>query len=56
MTTVTKFTTSAAAGAEVHTRAERHAAETKCDYREALRIVLKADPSWREPTRNRPPW
>jgi len=44
MTTVTKYTNTGAAGAEVHIRAERHAAETKCDYRDAVRIVLKADP------------
>jgi hypothetical protein len=44
MTTVTKYTNASAAGAEVDARAQRHAAETKCDYRDAVRMVLKADP------------
>lgn len=39
---IVKFTT-ATAGAEVHTRAERHAAEQKCEYREAVRVVLASD-------------
>lgn len=40
MNTVAKFTN---AGDEVHTRAERHAAEQKCEYHEAVRVVLEAD-------------
>ena len=44
MTTVTKYTTPAAAGAEVNTRAERHMSTKGGTYQEAVRIVLKADP------------
>ena len=43
MTTVTKFTTTAAAGTEVHARAERHMSAKGGTYREAIRAVLAAD-------------
>ena len=43
MTTVTKYTTPSAAGAEVHTRAERHMSEHGCGYREAWHAVLDED-------------
>ena len=44
MTTVTKYTTSTAAGSEIDRRAERHMAEHGCGYREAWHAVLAADP------------
>ena len=44
MTTVTKYTTPGAAGAEVDRRAERHMAEHGCGYREAWHAILAADP------------
>ena len=43
MTTV-KFTTPTAAGNEVDRLAARYAAETKCDYADAVRIVLDSNP------------
>jgi hypothetical protein len=43
MTAVSKFTTPAAAGAEVSRRAARHMAETGCAYQEAMHVVLAAD-------------
>ncbi len=43
MTTLSKYTTSAAAGTEVHTRAERHMSAKGGTYREAIRAVLAAD-------------
>jgi predicted component of type VI protein secretion system len=43
MTTVTKFTTPAAAGAEVHARAERHMSAKGGAYQEAVHAVLAAD-------------
>jgi len=48
MTTVTKFTNTAAAGTEVHARAERHMSTKGGTYAEAVRIVLKADPELAE--------
>ena len=44
MTTTVKFTNTAAAGAEIDRRAERHMAEHGCGYREAWHAVLAADP------------
>jgi hypothetical protein len=44
MTTVTKYTNTAGAGNEVHTRAERHMSTKGGTYQEAVRIVLEADP------------
>jgi hypothetical protein len=43
MTTVTKFTTPTAAGAEVHARAVALVSQTH-SYKDALRVVLDADP------------
>ena len=43
MTTVTKYTNTAAAGAEVHTRAERHMSTKGGTYQEAVHAVLTAD-------------
>jgi hypothetical protein len=43
MTTVTKYTTTAAAGAEIDRRAERYMAEHKCGYTEAWHAILGAD-------------
>jgi hypothetical protein len=43
MTTVAKFTTPSAAGAEVHTRAERHMSTKGGTYQEAVRAVLMDD-------------
>ena len=44
MTTVMKYTNTAAAGAEVHTRAERHMSTKGGVYQEAVHAVLGADP------------
>ena len=44
MTASTKYTTTAAAGAEVHTRAERHMSTKGGTYQEAVHAVLAADP------------
>jgi hypothetical protein len=44
MTTVTKFTTPAAAGGEVHARAERHMSTKGGTYEDAVHAVLAADP------------
>ena len=44
MTTVTKFTTPTAAGAEIHARAERHMSTKGGTYQDAVHVVLKADP------------
>jgi hypothetical protein len=44
MTTITKFTTPAAAGTEVHTRAERHMSAKGGTYQEAVHAILAADP------------
>ena len=43
MTTVTKFTTPSAAGAEVHARAERHMSTHGGAYQDAVHAVLAAD-------------
>jgi predicted secreted protein len=43
MTTVTKYTNAAAAGTEVHTRAERHMSTKGGTYQEAVHAVLAAD-------------
>jgi hypothetical protein len=43
MTTVTKYTIPAAAGAEVHARAERHMSAKGSTYQEAVHAVLAAD-------------
>lgn len=44
MTTVTKYTTPAAAGTEIHVRAERHMSTKGGTYRQAVGVVLAADP------------
>jgi len=44
MTTVTKYTTPNAAGAEVNARAERHMATNGGSYQDAVHTVLTADP------------
>ena len=43
MTTVTNYINTAAAGAEVHTRAERHMSTKGGTYQEAVHAVLAAD-------------
>ena len=43
MTTVTKYTTSTAAGAEIDRRAERHMSTKGGTYQEAVHAVLAAD-------------
>lgn len=43
MTTVTKYTTTGAAGAEVHARAERHMSTNGGTYADAVHAVLAAD-------------
>ena len=43
MTTVSKFTTPSAAGAEVHARAERHMSAKGGTYQDAVHAVLAAD-------------
>ena len=43
MTTISKYTNTAAAGAEVHTRAERHMSTKGGTYQEAVHAVLAAD-------------
>jgi hypothetical protein len=43
MTTVTKYTSTGAAGTEVDTRATRYMTEKGCGYQEALHAVLSAD-------------
>ena len=47
MTTVTKYTNTAAAGAEVHARAEAHMSTKGGTYQEAVHAVLAADPELR---------
>ena len=44
MTTISKYTNTAAAGNEVHTRAERHMSTKGGTYQEAAHVVLAADP------------
>jgi hypothetical protein len=44
MTTVSKFTTPAAAGGEVHARAERYVSAHGGTYADAMHVVPKADP------------
>ena len=53
MTTVTKYTTTAAAGAEVHARAERHMSTKGGTYREAVHAFSRPTSNWPKPTRNR---
>jgi hypothetical protein len=43
MTTVTKYTDTGSAGAEVHTRAERHMSTKGGTYQDAVHAVLAAD-------------
>ena len=52
MTTVTKFTTTAAAGAEVHPRRAAHGRQRR-HLPGGLHAVLAADKNWPKPTRNR---
>ncbi len=44
MTTISKYTNTAAAGTEVDTRAEHHMATKGGTYHDAVRVVLAADP------------
>lgn len=53
MTTVLKYATPAAAGTEVHTRAERHMSTKGDSYQEAVHAVLAPDKQLAEATRNR---